>query len=78
MKSADLPLRYEPHAVRRMRQRDVSPEQVEQTVRFPDTVRPAKRPGAKRFEKMISRRKRLAVIAGVGGREIRIVSVWWM
>ena len=78
MKSADLPLRYEPHALRRMRQRGVSHEQVERTVGSPDAVRPAKRLGAKRFEKVISRRKRLAVIAAVTGREIRIVSVWWM
>jgi len=78
MKSADLPLRYEPHALRRTRQRGVSHEQVERTVRFPDAVRSAKRPRAKRFEKAISRRKRLVVIAGVSGRDIRIVSVWWM
>ena len=78
MKIADLPLRYEPHARRRMGQRGVFDEQVERTVRSPDTVRAAKRTGARRFEKAISRRKRLAVIAGVTGREIRVVSAWWM
>jgi hypothetical protein len=78
MRRSDLPIHYDPHALRRMSQRSVSREQIEQVVRSPDAVRPAKRRGALRLEKAMSARKRLAVIAEVSRTDALIVSAWWM
>lgn len=78
MRRADLPIHYDPHAIRRLSQRGVSHEQIERVVRSPDAARPAKRRGALRLEKAMSARKRLAVIAEVSRTDVLIVSAWWM
>jgi len=77
MKSRDKPLRYEPHAIRRLMQRGIRPEQVEQAVRRPDASRPARRQGAKRLEKKLSARRRLIVIAEETLYFVRIWSAWY-
>ena len=78
MKRAHKAIRYEIHAIRRMAQRGVSEQQIREAVRHPSAVRSAKRYGAKRFEKVISRRRRLCVIAEERELEFWIVSAWWM
>jgi hypothetical protein len=78
MKPADKFIQYDPHARRRLAQRGVPESQVAQTLRNPDSVRPAKRPDAKRFEKAISRQRRLAVIAVEESASFWVISVWWM
>jgi len=78
MKGRDTPLQFEQHAAWRMRKRGVSPEQVVETVYRPDAVRPARRPGAQRYEKAFSARRRLAAIAEREEAFLRIVSAWWM
>ena len=78
MKRVDLPILYDPHAIRRMSQRGVSRAQIERVIRTPDTVRRARRRGAIRLEKAISARRRLAVIAEASKTSVLIVSVWWM
>jgi hypothetical protein len=78
MKPADKFIQYDPHARRRLAQRGVTESQVAQTLRGPESVRPAKRPDAKRFEKAISRRRRLAVIAIEESSLFWVISAWWM
>lgn len=78
MKRVDLPILYDPHAIRRMSLRGVSREQIERVVRTPDAVRPARRRGAIRLEKAFSARRRLAVVAEFSKMDVLIVSAWWM
>jgi len=78
MRGSTKPIRYEPHAEERLHERGVSEEQVERTLRSPDKVRPARRPGFRRYEKAISTRRRLAVIAEPGQDFVTVLTVWWM
>lgn len=78
MRRAELPIRYDSHAIRRMAQRGVSKGQVERAIRSPDTVRPARRQGAISMEEAISTNRRLAVIAELFRTAVLIVSAWWM
>lgn len=66
------------HAVMQMRVRGISLEQIEETLRNPDTIGKAKLKGAKRIEKKISSRRRLAVIIVVERRFIRIITAFWV
>jgi hypothetical protein len=72
------PLRYEIHALRRMKQRGINKAQVQQAIRNPTRKRPSKRTGATRFEKTLSPRKRLCVAAEVTDEFIRVVTAFWM
>ena len=78
MKWSEKPLRYEIHALERMQDRGVSREQVTKTVRHPSTNRVTRRKGAKRLERQLSPRKRLAVIVEEEKGFIRIISVFWI
>jgi hypothetical protein len=77
MKRADKRIRYHDHALTRMSQRGVSSDQVAQTLRKPDTERPAKNQNAKRFEKTFSKTKRLSVIAEEKPAEFWVISAFW-
>ena len=76
MHPCDKIIRYQEHALGRMNERGISKEQVEQTIWFHDCVRNAKRPGAKRFEKRFSPRRRITVIAEEFAREFWVVSAF--
>jgi len=76
MHPRDKTIRYEVHAIHRMRRRGINETQVEQTIREPTSVRSAKRPGAKRFERKISARKRLVVIAEESNDSYWVITAW--
>ncbi len=76
MHPRDKAIRYQIHAKRRMSRRGISKEQVEQVLLQPDSTRPAKRPGAKRFEKVFSSRRRITVIAEEDTRSFWVISTW--
>lgn len=78
MRRADKAIVYEAHVKRRMNQRGISTDQVERSVRSPDQERRATREGAIRFEKRLSNRRRLAVIADEESTLIRVVTAFWM
>ena len=61
-----------------MSQRGVTSDQVRQTLRHPDRVRRAKREDAQRFEKQVTAKKSLCVIATEDDQEFRVISVWWL
>lgn len=63
MKRSDKPIRYHTHAERGLAQRAISKAQVSQVLRTPDQERMARREDARRFEKALSKTRRLAVIA---------------
>ncbi|MHC4698695.1 MAG: DUF4258 domain-containing protein [Planctomycetota bacterium] len=69
-------IRYQVHAKHRMRRRGVTTEQVELAIRQPDAARPAKRPGATRFEKRLSARRRVIVIAEEDSRSFWVITAW--
>jgi hypothetical protein len=71
-------IRFDAHALHRMRQRGVSGEEVEACVAKPDLTRPARAADARRFEKAFSRRRRVAVIAEERDDHIRVITAWWM
>ena len=71
-------LLYETHAVMRMRQRSISEDQVEEAILSPDHTRKARRRGARRVEKRISTRRRLAVIIEEAPDFIRILTAFWV
>ena len=76
MKREDKPLRYEEHARKRMRQRGISEDQVEKTVRSPDTRGSAKREGAEKLSKKFTKTRTVIVIAEEEQGFIRIVSAY--
>jgi hypothetical protein len=61
-----------------MNRRGVSQEQVEAIVDRPDCARKAKRPGARKLEKRLSTRRRLAVIIEEADGYVRVVTAYWM
>ncbi len=77
MKRIDKRIRYLDHALERLGERAITKEQVAQTLRHPDAIRPAKSKPARRFERAFSKRKRLVVIAEEKATEILVISAWW-
>ena len=77
MKRADKIIRYQAHALRRMAQRGVTSTHVASALRNPDAERPAKRKDARRFEKVISKRRRVVVIASESASDFWVISAWW-
>ena len=71
-------IRFDTHALRRMQQRAVSRDQIEACVTKPDLMRPARSVGARRFEKQLSRKKRLAVVIEEHDAYIRVITAWWI
>ena len=78
MKRADKPIRYHPHAEVRLQQRSVDKSQVAEILRTPDAERSARRTDATRFEKALSRRRRLAVIAIESSDSFLVLSAFWI
>lgn len=78
VKRADKAVYYHAHAELRLHQRGVDKSQVAKTLRNPDSERPARRPGATRFEKALSRRRRLAVIAIEWRDSFLVLSAFWI
>lgn len=70
------PIRYETHALHRMEERGVSEAEVESVLERPQVRRPARREGAFRFERAISKRRRVVVIAEETKNFWRVVSAW--
>jgi len=60
-----------------MEQRGVSKEQVRKALRDPDVERPAKRDDARLFEKHISRKRRLRVIASEDKTSFWVITAWF-
>lgn len=59
-----------------MAERGISKEQVTRAIRHPDKQGPAKRADATRFEKKLSPKKRLIVIAEEHVREFWVITAW--
>jgi hypothetical protein len=78
VKRADKSIRYHPHAEVRLQQRSVDKSQVARTLRNPDAERPARRPDATRFERALSPRRRLAVIAIESSDSFLVLSAFWV
>jgi hypothetical protein len=78
VKRADKPIRYHPHAEMRLQQRSVDKPQIAETLRNPNAERPARRADAKRFEKALSPRRRLAVIAIESSDSFLVLSAFWI
>ena len=78
MKRRDKSIRYQDHAVKQMHWRSISRLQVAKTVRNPDAERKARREGATRFEKKLSTRRRLGVIADEYASEFLVITAFWM
>ena len=78
MKRRDKHVRFQVHAIRRMRRRGIDESQVMAAITHPDTVRSAKRAGALRFEKRLSPRRRLAVIAEEDASSIWVITAFLM
>ena len=76
MKRRDKNLYYQTHARKRMGERGISPQQVERAVYNPDKEGPANRSGATRFEKKISPKRRVCVIADEDSRSIGVVTAF--
>ena len=68
----------EPHALARMHARGISREQVVRVLRSADTIRQARNPRYKRFEKSVSRNRRLAVIAEETSDVLLVVTAFEM
>lgn len=77
MKRRDKAIFYEPHARRRMQQRGVSEKQVSQTLRDPDAERPARRDDDRRYEKQLSSKRRLVVIARENDSSFTVISTFY-
>jgi hypothetical protein len=78
VKRADKAIRYHPHAEVRLQQRGVDKSRVAETLRNPDAERPAGRTDATRFEKALSPRRRLAVMAIESSDSFLVLSAFWI
>ena len=78
MRRSEKAIRYRPHAEERMEDRNVSRQHVRSTLTDPSAQRPARIEGAIRFERPISSRKRLAVIALEDSTSFTVITVFWM
>ena len=76
MNPRDKVIRYQAHAMRRMQKRGITQGQVEQTIRKPDRKGPAKRPGATRFERKASKRRKTIVIAEEHDTSFWVITAW--
>jgi len=72
MKRIDKRFRYEDHAPQRLSERGISKDQVSLALRNPDAVRRARWKGRRRFEKAISKQRRLVVIAKESATEFLV------
>lgn len=70
-----LPIRYPPHAAARMQSRGVSKAQVERAIRKHDQKR-LQNNRRWRFEKALSRRNRLVVIAEEHAQSLVVITVF--
>jgi uncharacterized protein DUF4258 len=77
MKRIDKRIRYLDHALERFAERGISRDQAAQVLRDPDAERPAKNRAARRFEKALSKRSRLVVIAEEKAAEFWVITAWW-
>jgi hypothetical protein len=78
MRREDKWVRYlERHGLARIYARGISRQQVEVVLRRPDAIRRAKISAYKRFEKRISRRRRLAVIAEETSDSLIVITSFW-
>lgn len=59
-----------------MKSRGIDKPSVERVLRAPDRVRKAKRGDAKRYEKAISKRRTIVVIASEDKDSIWVISAW--
>ena len=78
MRRSDKPILYLPHADQMIQRRGISKTLTTMTVRNSDTERPARRADARRFEKKLSRRRRLVVIAVEHRSHLLIITAFWM
>ena len=75
MRSQEKVIRYQIHALRRMKRRGINSDQVERAVRK-GRKGPAKRPNSDKFELKMSKRKTMVVIAEEDDRSIWVVTAW--
>jgi hypothetical protein len=66
------------HAAERMIQRGITQDEVEATIRTPDTHSPGNTTYAERFERDFPPAKRLVVIAEKVGDDYKIVTTYWV
>ena len=78
MRREDKWIRFTEHAIADMYERDISREQVKAVLKHPDQVRRARSRGRLRFEKRVSRRKRLVVIVQETSDTLWVISVFSM
>ena len=76
MKRRDKDIRYTVYAKDRMRSRSPTLDQVRQVIMEPDAIRPADKPDRKRYEKQMSKRKKIIVIAKERSREFEVITAW--
>ena len=76
MQRKEKVIRYRDHAEHRMAERGISKSQVERTLKNPDKTGPAQRPGATKYEKAISKKVRVRVIADEFPNEIWVITAW--
>ena len=76
MKARDKSIRYHEHALQRMKERGIEKSMIEKALRAPDLVRDAKRDDAKRYEKSISKRRKIVVIASQDRDSFWVISAW--
>ena len=76
MRRDEKAIRYTDHARRRMAQRGITQQQVEAALARPDAVRPADTPDARQFEKRLSKRRRITIVAVETSDAFRVVTLW--
>ena len=76
MRPRDKVIRYQVHAKQRMRGRGITEGQVEQTIRKPDRTASARRPGATRFERRLSTRRTIVVVAEKHAMSFWVITAW--
>ena len=78
MKRHEKPVELTRYARHRMDSRGISRQQVRTAVHHPDRIRKAKSPGLRLYERKISTRRRLVVIADEQPTVIRIINAYWL
>ncbi len=72
-----VPIIYDTHALRRMRQRGITEGQVREVLGNPDSTKPAKQPGAYLLTKKLVGGRELLVVRRQAEDAITVYSVWW-